>query len=85
MQIYIYKKDKKGYRIGDRSAMWYSQDDRWRFFLAMDLDGWFIRGNGGESEHPDNQWLKSIGLYHTPFKTRREAISTLEEAMKGNS
>lgn len=68
------------------SGRWLSYDCRW-MFSRDEGQPWFISSIADEGDYEDAEtreaWLGSVGLYKTPFKTRREAIAALELALAG--
>lgn len=67
----------EGYWRPELSAIWETEDQRFRFF--RDPDGWSVYGHRQEAE----EWLFSIGLEKARFPTRRDAIAALELALTG--
>jgi hypothetical protein len=75
-------------------GLWQSDDGEWVFSKGIyfpyshpDIQftkrSWFITSGKVKGYEAKEGLLKSVGLWKTPFKTRREAVSALNSALEG--
>lgn len=82
------------YRRPVRRGSWLSEDGRWHFMSASrEYDDsrkadWHIRAASVKrmpTFEQDDQFLRATGLSRARFKTRKQAVATLELLLSGSS